>query len=332
MTSGDLELQSRTVDWMRFILAVMVVFIHVQHNTRLGLIFCDDFCRLAVPAFFLISGYYFFTHFDGWNTSLWIDKLKKRVFTILIPFILWNVIALVQYILRAVIVKEPFSFAQLFAERGIIIDYPLWFLRDIMLMSLLAPLVYVIVRKLGIWFFVAMLAFPLIGIWTSRRILTYNAVVYFSLGAYLQIRGNDIVGSFRKIGWQSLCIYIAMVFTARVVCPSNPVLAGACRYLLVLSGVVILFCVSGLLVEKDVVRVNRFLSNSSFFIFASHALFLGSVAAIIGKILPDTSAAILMVRGVITWLGTVALCLIIYIVMSRYLPKTTALLNGKRVQ
>ena len=332
MNLNNIELQSRTVTWMRFILAVMVVFIHIPHHTQFGLILCDDFCRLSVPAFFLISGYYFFLHFETWNTTLWLDKLKKRVFTILIPFILWNIIAMAQYVLRALIVKEPFSFAQMYAERGIFIDYPLWFLRDIVLMSLLAPLVYFIVKKFGIWFFVAMMAFPLIGIWTSREILTYNAVLFFILGAYLQINELDIISSFRKLGWQSLCIYIAMVFIARVVCPLNPVLTGAYRYLLVLSGVVTLFWVSGCLVETGTVKVNNHLSNSSFFIFASHAIVLGSVAAAVGKFLPGTSSGFLVARGAIIWFGTVALCLAVYELMNRLLPKVTTVLNGKRVK
>lgn len=330
MTGEKQKLQSRTVAWMRFILAVMVVFIHVPHNTLFGLIFCDDFCRLAVPAFFLISGYYFFTNFDGWNTTLWIDKLKTRIFKILIPFILWNIIALAQYALRALIVKEPFSFAQLFAERGIFIDYPLWYLRDIMLMSLLAPLVYVIVKKIGIWFFLAMLVFPLIGIWTSRRILTYDAVIYFSLGACLCINGCDIVSSFRRSGWQAALIYIAMIFVVRGVSPSSHVLTGICRYLLLLSGVVTLFYIAGLLVERNLVKVNDGLSRTSFFIYASHAICLGSVALVVEKIFPGSSSMILVAQGAATWLLTVTLCLLAYKLMARVLPKTTAVLNGRR--
>lgn len=331
MHSDKLELQSRTVTWMRFYLSVMVVFTHIPHNTQMGLIFCDDFCRCARPVFFLVSGYYFFTHLQEWNTSLWHEKLKKRVHTILIPFLLWNLIALCQYVLRAMIMKEPFSFSQLYAERHIFIDYPLWFLRDIMVLSLLAPAIHFILKKCGIWFFVAMLIFPLMCCWGSRRILTYAGVIYFSLGAYLQINGKDILSTFRKLGWWPAIVYVAMILLARVIRPQSAVLLSLGRYMLILSGVITLLSLSGYLVEKGIVKVNNFLASSNFFIYTSHAIFLGTIAILVEKVIPGFSSILLVIRGVITWLGTVAFCCILFYFMSRYLPKTTAVLNGKRL-
>ena len=51
--------------------------------------------RIAVPMFFFISGYYAFYKKDWSQRSIWTVELKKRVKTLLIPYLLWNSIYLV---------------------------------------------------------------------------------------------------------------------------------------------------------------------------------------------------------------------------------------------
>lgn len=43
----------------------------------------------AVPIFFLISGYLFFQGLHEWDTKTWKRKIRSRVKTLLIPYILW---------------------------------------------------------------------------------------------------------------------------------------------------------------------------------------------------------------------------------------------------
>lgn len=71
-TNTDYDLlQSKTIDWLRFPLMFMVVFIHVCHQNLLDMkpsVFAygtyftvsQVIARIAVPLFFIISGYYFF--------------------------------------------------------------------------------------------------------------------------------------------------------------------------------------------------------------------------------------------------------------------------------
>ncbi len=50
-------------------------------------------CRIAVPCFFLISGYLFFKKLEDWNLDMWKGKMVRRVHSLLIPYVLWNILA-----------------------------------------------------------------------------------------------------------------------------------------------------------------------------------------------------------------------------------------------
>lgn len=49
---------------------------------------------LAVTLFSLISGYYLFVKGDRWTVPHYIDILRKRFSTLLIPYILWNLLCI----------------------------------------------------------------------------------------------------------------------------------------------------------------------------------------------------------------------------------------------
>lgn len=86
---------SESISWLRFPLVLMVVFIHSSgfgefqtdsfNFSALSDINLYDFsrilvsqilCQVAVPLFFIISGYLFYTKFDNqsWSWEIWIKK------------------------------------------------------------------------------------------------------------------------------------------------------------------------------------------------------------------------------------------------------------------
>ena len=104
------SITSKTIEWLRFFCIVVVVLLHAvgspmdgrevisYHNgvyDTIRILFSEGFCRIAVPTFFLISGYLFFFKLEEWSTDIWFNKLKKRVRTLLIPYLLWNLIAII---------------------------------------------------------------------------------------------------------------------------------------------------------------------------------------------------------------------------------------------
>lgn len=104
------KLQFETIDVLRFPMAVMVMFIHMNPNV-VNLIDADFdlfsghglfnvsaillshvISAIAVPTFFLISGFLFFVNFKTWSWDGYKKKMKHRVKSLLIPYFLWNLI------------------------------------------------------------------------------------------------------------------------------------------------------------------------------------------------------------------------------------------------
>lgn len=82
------------------ICAVLVVFVHCVPDEILGApqfspgwwinrLWTETVCRMAVPAFFFMSGYWLAKHAEknGW----WKDAIRKRLKSLLVPYVIWNV-------------------------------------------------------------------------------------------------------------------------------------------------------------------------------------------------------------------------------------------------
>ena len=100
---------SLRIELLRFPLIVGVVFIHsygrvlafdpaaiAARHSSAGVEFTRFFisygiAQTAVPLFFLISGYLFFA--GEWSWKRYTEKLKRRVHTLLVPFLFWNLAA-----------------------------------------------------------------------------------------------------------------------------------------------------------------------------------------------------------------------------------------------
>ena len=126
------KLISETISLLRFPLTVFVVFIHYNigvrgfslHGVTYGLdapewfrwvtaLFSDVLPRTAVPLFYIISGYLFFRG-GSFDTDLYRRKLRTRASTLLVPYLLWNVIAvLVQLSHRLPFLSSVFPGAHL---------------------------------------------------------------------------------------------------------------------------------------------------------------------------------------------------------------------------
>ena len=158
---------SRFIQLTRFPLILGPVLIHCHwpglEDSYVQYI-CIEVGWITVPLFFLISGFLLFRNYDG-STSCYKKKMARRVYTLLIPYLVWNLIA---YIFFAYIDRQiaPQHFIQSFFAlpemSGGPADHPLWFLRNIIVYTLLAPLIYwfvkqrfagvILVSILAIWF------------------------------------------------------------------------------------------------------------------------------------------------------------------------------------
>ena len=181
----------------RFFMIIGIVILHVPPYQPLsevgssvfGLVkafFSHGFFRATVPTLTVVSGYLVFYH------QLHLDPVKlakKKAISILVPLIVWNIPVAIGVFLSQKYQLLPHSFsAQLYpfepmswvnALTGLFsgpVNYPLNFLRDLFVISLMAPLMWPFINRA-----------PYLGL-----VLVF-LVAYFNLDGALVLRNSMLV-------------------------------------------------------------------------------------------------------------------------------------------
>lgn len=155
---------------MSLLCAFLVVSIHCgfYNSDEVALvwfnqIFAQGYSRIAVPFFFVVSGYFLACHAD--EKSWWFREMFKRVKTLVVPFLIWSFLYIVLSSLLAVfsnviagraifencmIINVDWSRALGIAmDRRPVLE-PLWFLRALFLYVVISWLIVKILRSIGI--------------------------------------------------------------------------------------------------------------------------------------------------------------------------------------
>lgn len=243
MQESKVDISTRFAN-MSIISALMVVMIHVlkrpQESGSIVSIFRywtgEGICRVAVPFFFLASGYFISNHLD--ESRYWKNEVMKRAKTLVIPFFAWSVICFVlssiliiaaNYLEHRTLSFGLFSFNRIARSLGI---YPfhvpelrqLWFVRVLFVFVLVLPVFKCVVRKFrgaGIMFLFALylifkpLGVPLLGgrVWEMLNFgyFSFEGAAYFALGMFLYNEHFESLFSNRMYGLLSLLFGIAIM-------------------------------------------------------------------------------------------------------------------------
>ena len=165
------DFQSSVITSLRFPLIVMIIMFHLYepgaviddssmlHYSLAKILGADGIAKIAVPTFFMISGYLFFFNIKKWDILEYRRKLKSRVSSLLIPYLLWNAIPIIGGILLNIFIAIAHGMP-LFAQAKEFLHsigwlnafwnvsdghpyvVPLWYIRDLMICCLFTPLIY----------------------------------------------------------------------------------------------------------------------------------------------------------------------------------------------
>ena len=358
------EILSQTIAFLRFPLIVGVVLIHSVLDEieikgvsimppdghwfydTISYLFSGIFAHIAVPLFFFISGFLFFYKTPAFTKSVYAKKLKKRVHTLLIPYIFWNFAVALLIFLSAVF------FPGLKSEAGMtVFDYtfqdwlwkfwydedsvlhlpingPLWFLRDLMVVMLFSPLVYWVVKKLKQYAVIVLGIFWVTGFWFVLPGFNITALFFFSFGTYFSIHGINFAVKAQPYWRQTGVLYLLLSLVILVLREYE-----WCTYLEninILIGMFFAVSVTAHFIGKGAWRVNKFLSESSFFIYAYHALFLNWTIKVLCIVLHPQGDAMLLLVYFLSPTLIILAGLGAYYVLKKYLPRTTAFITGGR--
>lgn len=213
---------------------LMVIYIHMfyREGTEMpSLMFVEKtigsgFCSVAVPLFYAISGYLFFLKVPHGLESISL-KLRKRVRTLLVPYLLANILTFLFYVvLNLIAIRVPmidsivnfkiFNTMQADGWLGtlnlVFIDPPiafqLWFVRDLMVVMLFSPLIWITLnwlKKVNGGRIIAMIILLSLFLLDVRSGYM-TAFIWFSVGGYFAVM-EIIAGKKCSMGSAPLLIF-----------------------------------------------------------------------------------------------------------------------------
>ena len=347
-----------TFSWMRFPLIVGVIFAHCNLVELLNVwygaapilpVWAIQVFEYAyvyifparVPTLFLISGYFFFRGNQHYDKDFYARKYKRRIHSLLIPYILWNAIALLFILVRHTMQIHTnitdatpitvFGYLSGFWDfsynRGFTANAPLWFMRDLMVVSLCAPLLrYILQRK---WWIISL---PLMALAHIANIeipisgFNVEAFFYFSIGATLAIHRADATRIPHTIGVICLFLYI----------PVSYFLLGLYEQLWYISASIIAIFIKttaaiyavAQLFRRGVLSPTPILTQNSFFLFAFHGIVIGPVIKILYILAGSNNPYILLCIFIAAPTVTIISAFVTRNILLRYVPRLGNLLSG----
>ena len=287
-------------------LSVLVIFVHSTHFSlaslqavphsgffsasfliKIEFFFSEFLGQVAVPGFFFLSGFLFFRGLD--DVKSWGRKLKSRVFSYVLPYLLWNSAMTLLYLSFG---KAEWSLKSLWEGIFLYRFNPVfWYFYQLILLSFCLPFMAILVilirgntaiNRAGTESAMSplFLCFPLLFLLlvyfqVDVPFLNEDAAFYYFLGGSLALLWDG-----RKLFLPSFPLLVFALF-----CYAQTLLPHAIGILLLATvfyrlGMALFFLSlfmkgeGGILPMKRGKSILQTLSDMSFYIYASHYLFL----------------------------------------------------------
>ena len=372
------RLYSQALNLLRFPLAIIIVIDHTFLNTHVvsrvigqldnwGIFLAvRSFIRSfllgqSVPIYFFIAGYVFFLNIKL-TGDIYLRKMSNRFKSLVIPYILWNMLAIVVAILshyiQVYIGKEVGeinlsfdSIAKCFWNydgsiigkpcdpSGYPIDGPLWFVRNLIVIAFITPVINWCYKSTGwllplvsgvAWFIDVDLGNPMLS-----SIVT--GIFFFSWGGYISINQKNVLNEFIRLRVSCALCYIVSGMILVAIYLSFPLpevivkQVGYIKNVTIITGFFCAFNIALSLIKNFHLKPSELLSKASFFVYAAHVIVLGYVFNAMTIVFPPVSEYSWFFDLIITDIVLCAGLTGIYIWMHRYTPGILRLFTGGRL-
>ena len=284
------ELLFKLITTIRFPMIFGIVLIHSQNNNfitnenNLALynfltnLFSNGIARICVPLFYLISGFLFFYNITNWNYSTYFNKIKSRIYTLLIPYILYTTLAIIFFGIFQKIIPQLLSGDNIPIWKWNFIDFinaywkynnnipfvgPLWFIRNLMIMVLMSPFIFWFINKIKVLGIIALGIIWITGV-HEFSIPGSMALFFFCLGAYYGILKKD----FTKVFYNIKLANIYPIFLICDIFSKDEAYNEYLHRITVILGVIFFIKIMTNIVLKKTINIPRVFVTSSFFIYA----------------------------------------------------------------
>jgi fucose 4-O-acetylase-like acetyltransferase len=298
---------------------------------------------IAVPMFFLFSAYFLYL-----KEQKYVPVMKKKCRTILLPYLLWNLLLVLFYFLMQTLpfTKQFFMTDpdHLIKNYGIIdwIDvfvgklterreyqypfvYQFWFLRDLFILNIFFLFIKKIVDRFPLGIFVLFLIF-----WTNNieiYIVSPEALLFFTSGYYI-VKYDMGIKNINQIKTLDISVfYIITVILEYFFNNSMPIL----HKVNILMGCIFFLKISDCFIKNiKLYKTLVWLEKYQFIVYAIHGIIIPQLLKIYIKTIPLNGVFILIGYFVMIFFG-VFISLIFGIIFKKLLPKMYGILTGGRI-
>ena len=357
------ELQSRTISFLRLPLIAFVILVHcdfvsvipeLSNSIQYPGYSCMSeiihllFSQCAVLLFFFFSGYLFFLKVSEYTRQSYFKKLSNRTKTLLIPYLFWNLVVILGYVLiqwlaPAFVPGE--NVAEYSAKDWLVslwdasavrsysslpLNQPLWFIRDLMVVVICSPLVYIFIKYLRAYGVLLLGVFWLLNIFDLPSGFSIESFFFFSAGAYFGIFKKNFISEGIKGKHIAIAtiVYLAAVILLILSGSNNAYIDK----LMALSRCIIYLYIIAYFISTESWKANPFLAESSFFLYCSHGVAMTAAKSVFIKIFCPLGDIQFMLLRLLLWAATICIGILIYWLLRKYLPRFTAIITGGRIQ
>lgn len=355
---------SRKISIISALAMIMVVFLHAFNltsffkthdydegyvNVFIQYFISQGVTRVAVPFFFFISGYVFFINNQG-RFQDFVARYRTRLKTLVVPYVCWYFffIAFIFGLFflpgsKQFFAENSFFYNLRHASMGELLQsmvfgpvkiYHLWFLRDLILLVLISPLIYFLIRKTHLLFVIVFLTLWL-GPVEYLVTIAVEGILFFGLGAFIAIERNTLLlRKFNKrffVFWFVLWMILSSIIAIANICNLNHYIDFYLLKVDILVGLIALWTLYDIVVTREISSLSFLfkVSKYSFFVYAFHGIPIRMVSKVMIRFLGTNEWSLLAVYFMAPIFVIVCAILLAFL-LNKYVPAFYKIITGNR--
>lgn len=336
---------SRKVTIVSFILSVFVLYIHAKNLDSpstlvqvLNQILSETFGRIAVPYFFLQSGYWMF-RYDIFETKSDVlkRKLKKKVISLGVPYLLWNTFGLIFFLIVTRLPGMPFNlydgqivgitweniFEGIFLHK---FYFPFWFMKNLIVLTVITPILVKVLRNkyMTCVTIIVLLILSMMGIDTP--ICQTNSILLFMIGGTLSVYYREYWENPNKNRFETIFYIVLFVISAVLKWLAIPFIST----IFVAVSPILFWKSCDLLGQMKVFdHEPLWFCKQSFFIYSAHIFLVQGVSSLLYRV--SSKGTWIAFSYIVNPFIVLVLLYIVARILAQKLPKVYGLLCGNRI-
>lgn len=298
--------------------------------------------RIAVPLFFLISGYLFFLNFNG-SFLEFKNKVQKRFRTLALPFLFWSFFGVfIYFVLQSIPKLKPFFSKELVVNYTFIdwmkvllvnpIPYQLWFIRDLFLLVLVTPVLFFILKRIP----KTMIMVLFFGWFFNFNEFnnSFEALLFFSCGGFVSVNKVELINKSypeKKYLFLFSWVLLLLLKIALEYFDCNEIGIRIILKSSIIVGIIAFWIgYDGLLESQNSLKLKLLkISSYSFFIYASHEPILTIIKKTLFIVAPKTNSGYFAVYFFAP-LMTLVICVLFGVILKIKLNYLYNFITGNR--